>query len=148
MPNVFLGLPRGTGRTYSAVAVRESCSSPATKPEKNRGALASVMATASCRELAAEGETVMVMVAPGTKPLRAAAARAADWAVGKSGIHTTPARAAASAARWMCGRPGVPAADVDREGGGHDEGGQGRRQHDQDVAALVPVTQAAGPPPA
>ncbi len=102
MPNVFLGLPSGTGRTYSAVADRARAWSPATtEPEKCRDTSASVIATVSCRLFPGWGDTTIEMLPPGTKPLRAAAASAADCDVGKSGIHTTPERAAASAARWI-----------------------------------------------
>src|SRR5688572_3620630 len=92
-PNLFNGLPRGTGRMYSAVAARVMSTVLMNIDEKNWSAEPSRITTRSFRVDVGSALTVMVMSFwPLTKPLRSAAARATVRAVVRSGIHTTPAR--------------------------------------------------------
>ena len=140
------GCPSGTGqdvlrgrrpgqRLVAAERSREKC----------RDTSASVIATVSWRLFPAWGDTTIEMVPPGTKPLRAAAASAAACDVGKSGIHTTPDRAAASAARWIVAARAYQPPMSTAKAAATTRVEHGRGEHDQHVAALVPVPHPAPP---
>ena len=101
MPNVFFGLPSGTGSTYSASDDRPIDWLWVTSREKNCFAFLSRIVTFSWRLLFGTSSTCTVMSPPLTNPFLAAAASAYCFAWSNSGIHTTPARAAASAARLI-----------------------------------------------
>lgn len=62
VPNVFFGLPSGTGITYSAIDEREMYCFCVSRREKNCLALVSVIVTFSCRLLLGMSSTLTTML--------------------------------------------------------------------------------------
>src|SRR3954454_11562747 len=98
LPKKFVGLPKGIGSTYSAVALRVRVTSPRKALEKYCGTFLSVMTT--LHRCSPDWVVVIVMLVPAVKPFFLAVSVAATWAAPKFGIWAAQARAAASAPRW------------------------------------------------